>query len=321
MKAEIKKKLMTVMMIALVFAPLFFFFVPVTTFSQAVVGYIPGINTSQDMANMDTAREAASRNSSNCSYINPWTWGYCFLEGVVSLSNIIIMPIFGLLTVASSIFMGSMIYFSVNWMDTYLSSSGVVYVWKICRDLANLTLVFVLLYTALNLILDRVAGGDPKKIITNVIIVAMLVNFSGFFVRATVDVSNTISYEFYKKINSDSDVPIYIGLNFLKNTETIKAVNDLLGWTTTNNKPISPSVDSIFITMLGTIIFTVILSFVFLYIGILFLLRTIIIIGAFMIAPFGVLAYAIPGQGKQFENWTKTLSNQLFFAPIMLFLL
>ena len=250
------------------------------------------------------------------------------LDGQAAAWASVIAPIAAVFIPLMGMLMSAAIDISINLIGPFLESYGVLYIWKISRDLSNVVLVFILLYTAINLVIDRAVGGDPKKIISGVIVVAMLINFSGFIVRASVDVSNTIAYEFYKKVSNDNHY-FAIGMNFVKNSQAGSGIWGLIvkpvKWVTGNSDPASydpPSEPGRYaVRVVGQAIFFVVLFLVFLIIGLLFIFRTVAIIGLFIFSPFGILSYAIPNASKKIAGWTDSLMKQLFFAPIMMFLL
>ncbi len=87
----------------------------------------------------------------------------------------------------------------VTLNSTLLHSSFVAQAWTIVRDLSNLFFILVLLYVAIELILGL--GHDAKKIIVEVIIIALLINFSMFFTEVIIDASNIVALIFYNKIS------------------------------------------------------------------------------------------------------------------------
>ena len=245
------------------------------------------------------------------------------LDGQAAAWASVIAPIAAGFIPLMGMLMSAAIDISINLIGPFLESYGVLYIWKISRDLSNVVLVFILLYTAINLVIDRAVGGDPKKIISGVIVVAMLINFSGFIVRASVDVSNTIAYEFYKKVSNDNHY-FAIGMNFVKNSQAGSGIWGLIvkpvKWVTGNSDPASydpPSEPGQYaVRVVGQAIFFVVLFLVFLIIGLLFIFRTVAIIGLFIFSPFGILSYAIPNASKKIAGWTDSLMKQLFFAPL-----
>lgn len=70
--------------------------------------------------------------------------------------------------------------------------------WTIFRDLGNLALIAGLIWASIAMILQIKTGAqDPGKLVVNVIIVALLVNFSYFFAGALIDASNSFSRIIY----------------------------------------------------------------------------------------------------------------------------
>jgi len=84
--------------------------------------------------------------------------------------------------------------------DTMYRASFIQTIWTIVRDFANVFFILMLLYAALRTILD-IGHGNEKKIIVNVIIMALLVNFSLFTTRIVIDSSNIMALIFYNKID------------------------------------------------------------------------------------------------------------------------
>lgn len=72
--------------------------------------------------------------------------------------------------------------------------------WVIIRDFSNIFFILILLYIAIQTILGL--GHETKKMIVNVVILALLVNFSLFFTRVVIDASNITALIFYNKIDT-----------------------------------------------------------------------------------------------------------------------
>lgn len=71
--------------------------------------------------------------------------------------------------------------------------------WGIVRDLSNLFFILILLYIAFQVILN-LAHHEVKKMISRVVIVALLINFSMFFTGIVIDSSNILALVFYNKM-------------------------------------------------------------------------------------------------------------------------
>lgn len=72
-------------------------------------------------------------------------------------------------------------------------------IWQMVRDLANLSFIFILIYAALATIF-QVKKVEIKRVVPQLILVAILMNFSLFFVQIAVDMSNFVAYQFYTSV-------------------------------------------------------------------------------------------------------------------------
>ncbi|MFA6416234.1 MAG: hypothetical protein WCW56_01970 [Candidatus Paceibacterota bacterium] len=302
-----------------------------TNLNNTIANYDKIISDTDAIKRMAAVDVAATRpkNESTCSFTN-FSIGRCLVEAINWFFSLISGTISSVFLIIGGKILDVSIWISIEKMQSLLEMAGIIYVWTLARDLANMALIFILLYTAFNIIVDRSAGGDPKKLITAVIVVALMVNFSGFFVRAVVDVSNVLAYEFYQVLSggSQSGSGWGIGGKFLANMEVGKLMKNTFDAFGSNNgaSDYGLSVQNMSLGkafgnfLLGTV-FAIFTAFVFIYIAILFFLRTVTVLGIFMISPLIVLAYAIPGQQGKFYNWLKKLIDQAIFAPVLLFLL
>ncbi|MES3031966.1 MAG: hypothetical protein V4699_01855 [Patescibacteria group bacterium] len=72
--------------------------------------------------------------------------------------------------------------------------------WVVVRDFSNIFFILVLLYVAIQTILGM--GHETKKVIVQVIVMALLINFSMFFTKVVIDSSNILALVFYNKISA-----------------------------------------------------------------------------------------------------------------------
>lgn len=97
---------------------------------------------------------------------------------------------------------------SETWTSQDAVDSFVVKGWKLVRDFSNLFFIFALFLVAFSLILNSLEsetrgpllGLDPKRTIAQVILMALLINFSFFMCRVIIDTSNLFARVFYNKI-------------------------------------------------------------------------------------------------------------------------
>ena len=126
---------------------------------------------------------------------NPSTWASgC----VLSFFNIFLVVIpSGLLYVVTLFFNAilNIIIQSEMYDDPFISGA-----WTVVRDLSNIFFILILLYVAIKTVLNM-GGHETKSMIANVIIMAILINFSLFFTRIVIDSSNILAQIFYNKLD------------------------------------------------------------------------------------------------------------------------
>jgi hypothetical protein len=102
--------------------------------------------------------------------------------------------------------------FTVIFMSETVNGIGAIKsVWKVFRDLTNITLIFILLFLAISTIIGKNEHGI-KHTLSKLIFVAILINFSMFFAKVVVDSSNILAISFYKKIQPAEKSPDVLDL-------------------------------------------------------------------------------------------------------------
>jgi len=264
---------------------------------------------------------------SKCFYrwgINPMI---CLLNIAAAVATII-LKLFGvLLWLASSIFDLS-IYISIISFKSLIASPGVDAAWRIMRDLANLSFIFILFYIAISVIFDISVGSNGKKLIVDVIIIALLVNFSGFLVRVVVDASNVVAYEFYSrmsydpqandgwvldKVNANIGTALVSKLGLMYHVVPVENADDPNEVTITRLGYLQ-----IVIGALGGILIILMASFVLLVASIMFILRTVTLLFVYVFSPVGLTLRLIPMFKDSHKLWLDTLIKQSFYAPAFL---
>jgi hypothetical protein len=81
----------------------------------------------------------------------------------------------------------------------YEKASFIPKAWGVVRDISNIFFILILLYAAIQMILG-LGGHGSRKIIQQVIVMAVLINFSMFLVKVVIDTSNILALIFYNKI-------------------------------------------------------------------------------------------------------------------------
>lgn len=192
--------------------------------------------------------------------------------------------------------------------------------WATLRDVANMAFIFVLLYAAFNAMFRAEFGGLDKTI-RNIIIVALLINFSLFFSKVVIDASNIVAVGFYNSISTNSyplggntNVAFGGGLKGIAGgyakmlgIQTLYSANIL-------DKNLEPG--QLLVVGIMSATFMLIVAVILLIVGIMFAARFIILIFLMILSPLALIAYIIPGLKSRFEEWKKALIDQSFFAPL-----
>ncbi|MFA5736682.1 MAG: hypothetical protein WC893_00755 [Candidatus Paceibacterota bacterium] len=290
--------------------------------------HIAGRQEIANEANEEIIKEI-EENKNQCLYwfgINPMA---CVLSIAAGISTLI-LKIFGtILWISSSIFDLS-IYISIVSFKSLIASTGIDAAWKVMRDLANLSFIFILLYIAISVIFDISIGGNSKKLIVEVIIIALLVNFSGFLVRVVIDASNVIAYEFYSRmsydpqaneawildrVNANIGTALVSKLDLSAHVVPIDEIDDYEGDEVTTTRL---GFFQIVIGSLGSIIIILMASFVLLAGSIMFLIRTVTLLFVYVFSPIGLTLRLIPMFKDSYTKWQDALLKQSFFAPAFL---
>lgn len=188
--------------------------------------------------------------------------------------------------------------------------------WAFSRDIVNLFLIFILLYIAIATIL-RVSGYGAKELLTTLIIVAFLVNFSGVITKMIIDASNILAMAFYNKFTT-SGGNINISKTFINAFDGEKMLNadkSLREFAEKGNYMI------ILLTFLFSSVIMVIAGFIFFAFGVLFFIRMVILLLLIVFAPLAFGAMVLPSTKTHAKKWWDSLFNQAFFAPAALFVL
>jgi hypothetical protein len=246
------------------------------------------------------------------------------------------------------------IAFSMNirtLVDPQQGLAVVTQAWQVLRDLANLCLMFVLLYIAFSTIL-QLSGFSTKRMLITTIIVAILMNFSFLFASVVIDFSNELATFFYNSINPSTsqtvnnqavtilgNIPtkgisgIFIqGLGIISvydagNQGSTGAVdssgqnNFVQNTVTSQGGPSNISPWNIVIVGLGGSVLMLVTSFVLLAAAVLFLIRVVVLIGVLMFSAIAIASYALPQTKKIFDVWLNYLLKYAFFAPAYLLMM
>lgn len=205
-------------------------------------------------------------------------------------------------------------------------------IWTTFRDIANMFFIFALLYIAFATML-QVNGFQTKQILTKLIIIGLLLNFSLFFTKVIIDFSNVLAYNFYTAISGNvvndkatithggKPIPTISG-RFINQlglkgiyTDAAFSATGQAGGATDNER-----FRQIWKVMLFGAIFLFILAFIFLAGAIMFIIRTVMLLFLMLFSPLAFIAYILPGTKQYGDMWFNRLVSEAFFAPAFLLL-
>ncbi len=233
--------------------------------------------------------------------------------------------------------------FFFDWMATfsllgtiYQSGQGsIVYAgWTIFRDLANILFIFILIYIGIATIL-RLASAQTYQLLARVIVIAILINFSLVITRVVIDASNILALTFYDAFPPRNDFTnftsgVLSGLGntkslswpFIKSSGVFRFFESSLfdGWLAqrTTGFGIGSAVAETAVYNISELVVLLIASFVLFAAGILFAIRTVILMMLMILSPAAFAMYILPGTQGYAKEWWSTLLKQAFFAPIFL---
>jgi hypothetical protein len=237
-------------------------------------------------------------------------------------------------------------YFTTH-LGIFIDSTPVIYkVWTIIRDISSLFLIFFILWASIQMILGL---QNPKfgQLIKNIVVVGILINFSFFFTRILIDVSNIVSLEFYNAIAPTNSASLNcregennpcanIGevtkamstnggiSNLFMNSLKITAWYDANGKLTRDSQnKLANETDSmqafkiIIITFFGALIM-LLASASFLVVAGATIMRLAVLIMLLAFSPIWIASIAIPHLKDFSKRWTDQLKTQLIFLPVYL---
>lgn len=256
--------------------------------------------------------------------------GGCLKEYAISLFDKTILPLFaGILQLSSYLFEATIWIGVVNFgFILGGDDSWIENVWGLVRDILNIGVIFVLLYTAIQIIIGR--GVEVKKVIAGVILFGVLTNFSLFFTKAAVDVSNVIALEFYNQMRqvSINEISFENGLGAaIVNTTGLVGLytppdpkNNVGGGINDGATKSSYLKDS-FMFRIAMIFVFIAVSFIFVQAAFLFLARTLTLIFLLIFSPLMFAGGIFGAIQKWVERWHKEFIGQVIFAPLFFILL
>ncbi len=235
-----------------------------------------------------------------------------------AIANVVYLISSSLFNLISTI-LNSVIHYS---LENRLIDMGMVTAsWGFVRDVANLSLIFILMYISVMTVLG-LNGSNTLKMLMKVILVGLFMNFSLVFSEVIIDVSNIVALQFMASIENNSG-PDGIGgsiANILKLKNLMPTPQNAVSSSVTEqDKNRNKFNDGI--TLIGISIFLILTAFTIGAGAGIFLVRIVKLMAAMIFAPFAFAGIILPQTSKYSDQWWGELLSNAFIAPMYLFML
>ena len=225
--------------------------------------------------------------------------------------------------------------------------------WTMVRDLLNLVFIFILLYVAISTILQY-GNMDIKKILSSLIVAALLINFSMLITKMVIDASHIFAWEFYNQIdvkneeklgdgktvaNMNNEIEVYgdfekknLANVFIAgfNPQELLTGNDKDGGKSQWKQVLDDAISKggtytstwwqMALILLLESALALFAGFILLAGAIMFVARVVILWMVMIFSPLAFLSMVLPSMGKYSKMWWEYLIGQAFFAPAFLFM-
>ena len=189
-----------------------------------------------------------------------------------------------------------------TYTDTFVA---VIYPgWEIVRNLCNIIFIVALIAIAMGTLL-RVEAYKSKQVLVQLIMAALLVNFSLVIAQAILGVADTIQNQF---LPNNVEVIRSLGKDLMVSYRSIIYGNDSLSG---NFAGIIRHIIFVILSAGSLAVFMALAAFLFIRIVMLWVLL--------MISPIAYAAGALPSTSHYRQEWWQNFIKYAFFTPIMAF--
>ena len=241
---------------------------------------------------------------------------------------------------------------SVTYSQSFLTTS-----WAAVRDLANMAFIFLLVYLAIVIVLRAETSGS-LKMLSGIIIAALLINFSFFITRVVIDGGNILATQFYNAIpepplssssaasgsivgsvqavasaaSSNANVKdLTNGIMNALGIQTFIGSNSFSTFASTLTGKSGQAVGGFSILIILTFVYLAVgailamLAFTFITVGVKFLVRVVVLWFVIIAAPLAFVAAAIFkgatwDRFNLFKRWQEALIQFAFYPAVFLFI-
>jgi len=191
--------------------------------------------------------------------------------------------------------------------------------WNIVKNICNTVLIILLLFIAFGTIL-RVESYNYKYLLVKLIVVAMLVNFSGVIAGIVLDFSHIIMGVFSDQISN-------IGRSIQENSKILQEYTgtaDLgdIGTVTQNlGDNITRTISRVNVNLILASILMFILGITVLAVALFLIVRTVSLWLLFTLSPLALALYVLPNTRVASLKWWDAFLRYAFAGPLLFFFL
>lgn len=244
-----------------------------------------------------------------CELIPSPTFGACVAQGIY---YIFYRPAEAFLGLAANVFDYSL-FLSIN--QQYVNQPFVTSAWEIMRDFSNMVFIFVLLYTG---IMTMFGLADTRRTIINVVIIALLINFSLFFTKIVIDAGNILAVGIYESMAASPatgkprEISIAITNSFSPGAFQNLEVQNVQS---AEDRPLNRMIIFLVAAVVSAVAGWIFITVAFLFIG-----RLLAFWFLMIVSPIAFISMTLP-KHQQLMPWFSQLLKQSMVAPVFLFLL
>jgi len=202
--------------------------------------------------------------------------------------------------------------------------------WGTVRDLANMFFIFILIYTAFEIMFQAESAGTMRRIAL-IIIMALLINFSFFITRVVIDTGNILGLQFYNaiQVTGENGQPAYIGngtkdLSFAVmnavNVQKLYSTQEFKTWNDNNKGGFLTTVITLSFIYITLGIMYGLLFVVFLTAGVKFMMRVVGLWFVIISAPLAFVARTLTKTEPYYKQWQEYLVKFSLYPAVFLFM-
>lgn len=200
--------------------------------------------------------------------------------------------------------------------------------WSAFRDIANIVIIGMFVFVAIQTILGSHEYG-ARKMIARLLIVAVLINFSLLFTKLIIDASNFTADQFYTAMAQGNSALTPVAGGNPQVAEAFMSFAGVSGFGNTLNAvhQLAENVDNVWIAMvygIGVAVFFTAAAIILFYGSFLLIARALLMIFLMLTSSIAFATYLIPGASKGrfgWSAWWSSLLNNAILAPLFFVLL